>query len=155
MIDDREIEGWTPKLVKARLVAATLWVKHYGGPVGPSGVKSSMPTYKASLDDHLEERWGFPETADEDPRDDRGRPMPPTAEEVELHLDALTWVASYVHPTHPESARILALWVRCKVYRRDFDRAIRDRQSRGHAYRLRDRALMLISVALARRDSGL
>lgn len=149
---DREEHGWTPKLVKARLVAATLWVKHYGGPVGPSGVKSSMPSYKASFEDHMDEGWGIPEVAGEDPADDKGRPLPPSAEEVEAHLDALMWVSSFVAKTHPESARILALWLRCKVYRRDFDRAIGDRQSRGHAYRLRDRALSLISVALARRD---
>ena len=154
MIDGREIEGWTPKLVKARLVEATLWVKHYGGPVGPTGVKSSMPTYKASLDDHLEEGWGLPEIAGDDAPEDKRRPLPPSAEMIEAHMDALTWVAQYVAKTHPESARLLALWVRCKVYRRDFDRAIEGKQSRSHAYRLRDRALSLISLALSARDGG-
>lgn len=148
MILDDGPEVWTPELVNKRLVEAVRWVRFHGGPVGPSGVKSCMPSYRPSLEDHLEEGWGLPEVADDEAEPARPKPLPPTPEMVEKLIDALTWVSRYVAPTNPGSARMLALWLRCKVYRRDFEDDLAGRVSRGHAYRLRDRGLSLIAVAL-------
>ncbi|TXH44938.1 MAG: hypothetical protein E6Q97_31945 [Desulfurellales bacterium] len=139
---------WTPGEVKAELVEAVRWVRFHGGPVGPSGIRSCMPSYTPSLEDHLEEGWGLPEVAGDDRPGDKKVSLPPTPERVEQLIDALTWISRYVVATNPGSAQMLALWVRCKVYRRDFGDAVEGRLSRSSAYRLRDRGLGIIATRL-------
>lgn len=148
--------AWTYKLVRERLIEAVTYARFYGGPVGPSGMRSGMPAYRASLEDHLDEGWGLPEAAedDEDTARNRAMPRPPSPERIEHLVDALAWPARFVALSNPGSARMLSLWLRCRVYKLDFERALdRIGMSRSHAYRLRDRALTLIAVGLDREGS--
>lgn len=143
---------WTPDLVRARLIEAVTWVRYYGGPVGPAQIRSSMPTYRPTLDDHLDEGWGLPENADDGDEDATRRKvmaMPPSPDKVEQLIDALTWVASYVARNNHGSAKMLSLWLWCRVYRHDFRQRVKAAKIQpSHAYRLRDRALMLIATGL-------
>lgn len=147
----QEIETWTPKLVGERMTAALRWATYSGGKVGPAGLRGSMPSFIASLDDHLDEGWGLPEVAgDEEPGDGKRLIVQATAAQITAHEAALSWPAVYLHPGHVGSARMLGLWLRCKVYRRPFDEAVKRRGtiSRATAFRLRDRGLSLISIGL-------
>lgn len=145
-------DGWTPKTVGDALVAALEWAQGHGGPVGPRGYKTAALTYVATLDDHLAEGWGLPEVA-EDGRPDDDRPLrlmlPPAV--VSRHRAALEWPARFLCPDHVGSARMVGLWAACKAGRRSFDGAVKERGvARSHAYRLRDRGLMLMAVGLDR-----
>ena len=51
---------WTPKRVREVLIEAVTWAQQYAGPIGPAAVRGSMPVYKPTLEDHLEEGWGLP-----------------------------------------------------------------------------------------------
>lgn len=146
---ERQIEGWTPTLVKERMVEAVRWARYNIGPTGPSQIRSTMPAYAASLEDHLEEGWGLPETADDQPEEKVLRiNLPP--KKVQQMIDTLEWCAKYLAADHPGSARMLNLWLRCRVHKADFNRQIEQRGvSRSHAYRLRDRGLSVIAQALA------
>jgi hypothetical protein len=148
-------EGWTPGIVKVRLIAALQWAHYSAGRVGPAPMGSGMPVFRATFDDHMAEGWGIPEIADPDDVVEKVVRIAATPAEVEAHLEALGWVADYLLPAHPNLASILSLWLRCKVQRHSFDKAIDRRRNlaRGHAYRLRDRALSLISQALANAGS--
>jgi hypothetical protein len=62
----------------------------------------------------------------------------------------LAWQGTYLR-AHPGPARVLALFLRCKVTRTRFSEAIRERRwSRSTAYAARDRALTLIAQGLNR-----
>lgn len=75
-----------------------------------------------------------------------------TPAQVTAYLAALEWPALYLVPDRAGDARVLNLWVRCRVYSLSFSEAVDRRQylSRAMAYRMRDRALSVISVALDR-----
>lgn len=144
-------ECWTPRLVKLELIAAITWARYSVSPVGPSQIRSTMPAYKASLDDHLDEGWGLPELAEGVPDEAQRLYVSPPADRVQALIEALEWVAHYVALTNQGSARMLNLWLRCRVYKLDFDWMVGELGlSRGHAYRLRDRALSLIAQGLDR-----
>lgn len=143
---------WTHKLVGEQLIAAMEWVRRYGGPTGPRAYGTINLNYRAGLDDHLAEGWGLPEIAGDDETEaekDAKLILPPTPAMVSRHLAALEWPAIYLCPHHDDSARMLGLWAACKARRRSFERMLNGR-ARGHAYRLRDRGLSLISQGLAR-----
>lgn len=164
----RDLETWTPKLVGERMVEAVRWAAFTGGKVGPGGIKGSMPSFNPTLDDHLDEGWGLPETAgDEEPGNGKRLVVQATAAQITAYEAALNWPAVYLYPAHEGSARLLCLWVRCKVHRRPFEGAIKARysrmvqrdgdkaqrewgMSRATAFRLRDRGLSIISVGLDR-----
>ena len=154
MIRGREqIETWTPKRVGEAMTAALRWATYSGGKVGPAGLRGSMPSFIASLDDHLDEGWGLPEVAgDEEPGDGKRLVVQATAAQITQHEAALLWSARYLCPDYEGSARMLGLWLRCKVYRRPFDDAVKRRGtiSRATAFRLRDRGLSIISTGLDR-----
>lgn len=141
---------WSPRLVRDRLVEAIRWARYNAGPTGPAAVRALMPAYYPTIDERYAEGWGEPETAgDDDPPPER-RPLSP--EKITGILDALYWPAKYAVQGHPTSTRYLNLWLRCKVYRGNFDRAIEreGRISRASAYRYRDRALGAIAAGLTR-----
>lgn len=143
-----DVEQWTPKLVGEQLVEALIWVRRYGGPVGPASIRSCMPIFKVSLEDHLAEGWGLPEVADDDD-------LPPvrvmaSPAEVTRHIAVLEWPATYLGLERQGSGRMLGLWAACKARRCSFSKAIDGRISRAHVFRLRDRALSLISIGLDR-----
>ncbi|XAI96300.1 hypothetical protein [Microcystis phage Mae-JY30] len=148
-MSSQDVDTWTPKLVRERLVEAIRWARYNAGPTGPAPVRALMPTYIPSQAERDEEGWGHPETADDDEPVLRRQLRP---DQVSAIIDALHWPARYAVPELPTSARILNLWLRCKVYRGNFDKTI-ERQgemSRASAYRMRDRALAAIAVGLER-----
>lgn len=147
-------DQWSPKLVGERLIEAVRWARYSGGPVGPAGIKSGMPNVALTLEEYLAEGWGLPDGPDEDEAKLRERKLriAATPQKVSAHLAALEWPARYLVPERAGDARVLNLWVRCKVYGRPFNDAIDKRKylSRAMAYRMRDRALSVISVGLDR-----
>lgn len=151
--DDEGPIQWTPKLVGARLVEAVRWARYNAGPIGPSGARSSMPAVVMTSEERIEE-WGLPDFVDDEElalRDQTIR-IAATPEQISSYLAALEWQARFLIPDYAESARVLGIWVRCRVYKRSFDDAIKRRQylTRTMAYRMRDRALSRISVGLDR-----
>lgn len=146
------IETWTPKLVSERMVAALRWATYSGGRVGPSGIVGSMPSFNPSLEDHLEAGWGLPEVAGDEEPEQKRLVLNATAAQITSYEDALHWPARYLYPAHEGSARMLCLWLRCKVLRRPFDDVVKRRGtiSRATAFRLRDRGLTIISIGLDR-----
>lgn len=151
---DRTPDQWSPKLVGERLVEAVRWARYHAGPVGPSGIRSGMPTVALTIEERLAEGWGLPDGPDEEEVALRERKLriAPSPEKISAYLDALEWPTRYLVPERAGDARVLNLWVRCKVYARPFNEAVDRRQflSRAMAYRMRDRALVTISVALDR-----
>ncbi len=149
MRDQDLSDVWTPKQVRECLVEALKWARYNAGPTGPAQVRALYPTYLASDADFDVEGWGFRESADDPteapPAHRRLRPH-----EVSKRIDALHWAARYAVKGHPTSARILNLWLRCKVHKVDFDKAVerRGEMSRASAYRYRDRALGAIAQGL-------
>ncbi len=142
---------WTPRRVAQELIEAVTWARHFGAPAGPSGMRSSLPAFLPTLDDHLEEGWGVPEVAGEDGPDDRPLRIPVSSERAQQLDEALNWVGVYVARSNPGTARMLSLWLKYRTQGRGkgFDPAIRRLGlSRGHAYRLRDRGLGLIAMGL-------
>lgn len=147
-------DQWTPKLVGDRLIEAVRWARYSAGPVGPAGIRSGMPSVAMTLEERFEEGWGFPDFPDDEEVEARKQKLriAPTPAQITAHLAALEWPARYLVPDRAGDARVLNLWVRCKVYSMSFSEAVDRRQylSRAMAYRMRDRALSIISVALDR-----
>ncbi len=147
-------DQWSPKLVGERLVEAVRWARYNVGPVGPSGMRSGLPTFAPTLEDRLAEGWGLPDGPDEEEKQmaQRRLRIAPSPEKISFYLSALEWPAHYLVPHRAGDARVLNIWVRCKVYSRPFNEAVDRRQylSRAMAYRMRDRALSTISVGLDR-----
>ena len=143
-----EHEGWTPKLVGERLIEAVRWARYHAGPTGPASVRALMPTYLPTLEDRELEGWGDPESAEIEEDRPRRRPLSPA--KISAMLEALYWPAKYAVEGFPGSARVLNLWLRCKVYRGNFDKTVQHRGelSRASAYRMRDRALAAIAIGL-------
>lgn len=145
------VEGWTPERAGAALVEALRWLRGAGGRVGPAGFGGMQWQAKALTVEEFLEAWGFlPESAN-DPDDAPPVRIQATAAQVTRHLDAIEWPARYL-AGHDGSRQMVALWANCKAYRRPFNAAVKARGTidRSLAYRLRDRGLSLISVALSR-----
>ena len=105
-----------------------------------------------SMEDKIAE-WGLPDYVCDEETDDGIRlRINPSPARISRLLEALEWPAKYVAPTAPGDARVLGLWVRCKVFKRPFNEAVDKRRflTRAAAYRMRDRALTTISVKLDR-----
>lgn len=146
-------QTWTPGKVKERLIEALTWARYCTGRVGPAEFVSTMPSYKPTLEDHLESGWGLPETAGDEREEEKAIKLRASPEQVKAYLEALEWMADYLAKDHPGLARTLGLWLASKVYRFSFENELRARGSdmtRTHAYRLRDRALSVISQGLQR-----
>lgn len=141
---------WTPKMVGERLVEAVRWARYNAGPTGPASVRALYPTYYPSDADRELEGWGTKEIADPDDEPVMRRPLSP--KKISAILDALHWPGRYAVNGHPTSTRYLNLWLRCKVHKRNFDKAVdaRGEISRASAYRYRDRALSAIAQGLTR-----
>lgn len=142
---------WTPELVRERMIEAVRWARYTAGPTGPSPIRSLMPGYRASLEDHLAEGWGLPEKADGVEEAERAIYLRMPPERVDQMIWVLDWCRLYLAKDRPGDAVILNLWLRCRVYRGNFDAALKRRgfaMTRRHAYRMRDRALAHISQRL-------
>ena len=107
--------------------------------------------FVVTLDEHLANGWGLPEAAGDDEPDPRRLRVMLSPAQVAQHEAALDWPRRYLGD-HEGSARILALWLRCKVQKRPFDAALKARGtiSRGAAIQMRDKALSIISQGLDR-----
>ncbi|SFQ55607.1 hypothetical protein SAMN05421853_1105 [Roseivivax halotolerans] len=65
---------------------------------------------------------------------------------------ALTWVPAIIAPLDPTAARVLGLHIQAKARRVSFRRLLEERGiARSSAYRLKDRALVMLSIVLDRR----
>ncbi len=140
-----------PEAVGEAMLEALRWAQWSAGRTGPGGVKTVSLPFIASLDEHLAESWGLPETAgDHEPAPRRLRVMP-SPEQISRQEAALDWPRRYLSD-HEGSARILALWLRCKIQKKPFDTAVKARGtiSRGAAIQMRDKALSIISQGLDR-----
>lgn len=142
---------WSPKLVGERLIEAIRWARFNAGRTGPAGVKAASILYVPSDDDFEVEGWGQREKAEEEEKAPARRYSPAKVSALVATLD---WPGKYLVPADAvTSAEMLNLWLRCKVYRGNFDKAVENRRkpiSRASAYRYRDRALSLIAQGLAR-----
>src|SRR6218665_2555134 len=136
-----EHDGWTPKLVGERLIEAVRWARYNAGPTGPASVRALMPTYLPTTEDRELEGWGAAEIAEGEEDKPLKRPPPPA--KISAMMDALYWSAKYAVPSLPTASRVLNDWLKCKVYRVNFDETVKQRgeMSRASAYRYRDRAL--------------
>ncbi|GHG24402.1 hypothetical protein [Paracoccus aerius] len=144
---------WTTKRVRAVLVEAVTWARQYAGPIGPAAIRGSMPVYKPTLEDHLEEGWGLPEVAGDETEEERPMRVPVDPARADFLMAALSWQAVYlVNAGHPGLAKTLSLWLHHATGKRGgkgFDTMLKQRRiSRSHAYRIRDRALGLIAQGL-------
>ena len=148
-------EAWTPELVRDRMIEAVRWARYNAGPTGPAPIRSLMPEYRASLEDHLAEGWGLPEKADgvaQAEEAEQARRWRVAAARVDHMLWVLDWCRLYLAKDGPGDAVILNLWLRCRVHKQSFDAALKTRGfalSRQHAYRMRDRACSRIAQRLA------
>lgn len=146
-------ETWTPKLVRERMIEAVRWARYNAGPTGPAPIRSAMPSYKPTLEDHLEEGWGLPEKAEGVEEAERVVRIPLSPERIDEMIWVLDWPRLYLAKEHPGDAVMLNLWLRCRVYKSNFERALQARgfpMSRRHADRMKDRALSHISQRLDR-----
>lgn len=142
---------WTPQLVRDRMIEAVRWARYNAGPTGPALIRSAMPTYEPTLEDHLAEGWGIPEKAGADDDAEKVMRIPLSPQRVDQMIWVLDWCRLYLASERPGDAVILNLWLRCRVYKGNFDAALKRRGfalSRQHAYRMRDRALSHISQRL-------
>lgn len=146
---DTDPDVWTPKKVGKVLIQAVRWARYNAGPTGPAQVRSLMPAYTPTALDRLVEGW---DDAPADANEEKVYRRPLTPQQVQRLIDALYWPAKYAVPELPTSARVLNLWLRCKVYKINFGKAV-DQQteiSRSHAYRYVDKALSAIAQGLER-----
>lgn len=143
--------GWTAKLAGEVMIDSLRWAADTAGPVGPRGFArvGVLTTYRATLDDHLEEGWGLPEELLPDEQPIR---RPYTAAELVIFPRALQWQWTYLGTDFGEVGRVLGVWLRCRAYRskRWEEQWRRIGYSRAHAYRMRDRGLSLIAQGLHR-----
>lgn len=140
---------WTSRLVRDVLLETMTWAYFTAGQVGPRGfARVAKLQWSPTLEDHLREGWGLPDKADDEEIKERPRRFFSQAQ-IALFSKALHWQGRYLYPDNIGSSRMLALWLRTKARRGAFDRAIEGKGvSRGHAYRLRDRAVSLIAQGL-------
>ncbi|PJO47198.1 hypothetical protein CWE02_19230 [Brucella pituitosa] len=136
-------QTWTPDLVGKALIEAVRFCMITGGPHGPARIRNSMPELAMTLTDRLGAGWRSVDT--NVPVKKRRRYSP---QEVSFFDKAIQWPIDYL-PDQDGQARVLQLWLRCKITRVRFaDEVACKGWSRATAYRQRDRALSTISVGL-------
>lgn len=140
---------WTPKIVGEILIEMTRWLTLYGGHIGPSRLRSAMPELHMELADRLGAGWSSVQENEVTSRRRSYRPY-----EVSLFERAIEWQGAFLI-AEQGAARVLALWLRCKISKLKFDAEIKRRGwSRGTAYRKRDQALSAIALGLTRTNEN-
>lgn len=125
------------------MVEAARWALTYGGPAGPARIRSSMP--ELAIDWRARMANGWDSVASQEPSRRRRNYRP---SEVSQFERAILWPLEYL-ADQDGLARVLQLWLRCKIIRQPFDAALKEKKwSRATAYRHRDRALSIISQGL-------
>ena len=127
---------WGPATVRTRLIEAAQIVIRTAGRVGPKGYGSGLPA-------EMIEAMGMGTDAD------RGRvTINYSPRRVTLAEQANAWVEKYL-ADQPGMRRVLALFVVCRAYRRNFSAEVKRRGwSRSTAYMRRDQALRVIAAGL-------
>ena len=149
-MDTRHAEVcWTVKTVQDVLIDAA-WHSVRGASVGPRGVRSAMLDFHPTGAERLAEGWSYAIELDEEEeikrRQNRRRLTPARVSFLER---AAAWPMEYL-ADDPERARVLQLWLRCKVSKKFGAEVDRVGMARATAYRQRDRALTILSVGLDR-----
>lgn len=136
---------WTPDMVADELVAATRWVFHSCGRVGPAGFRSNMPALALFAEERELEQW--PSLDELEPTPQLRRAVTP--QRVSQHERVLRWPIEHLEASSGQ-ARVLALWLRCKAIKGlKFDEAVKRKGwSRATTYRVRDKALSQIAIGL-------
>lgn len=146
-IASREGEQWVPKYVEERLLESARIIVYTTKPAGPRGYGSGYPNELASLiglADRDTEWWRLPSAEDQAPK----RNFP--AHKVTQAEAASRWPIDYL-PDHDGPRRVLMLYLRCKIYRKPFSRACKQRKwPRATAYRALDKAFAMIAQGLNR-----
>ncbi|WP_099864950.1 hypothetical protein [Pararhizobium haloflavum] len=136
---------WTPKAVGEELVEAVRWARAAAGPVGPSTRINSFPDLLITAAERDLEGW-----PDIDELDAPVRRRAYSPARVSQFERILWWPAQYLRE-QPGPARVLHVWIRCKITKKaKFDAAC-DHLGwpRATAYRARDKALSTIAQGLA------
>lgn len=149
-VASRPGEQWTPDLVEKRLIEALLIISATAGPIGPKGYGSGVPRDIVDAMSHPEvdseegeARWWEKPSAEESTQ---RRAIP--ARKVTAAEQASMWPNVYLQ-RWPGPKRVLLVYLRCKVYRRPFDKACKRRKwSRATSYRRKDKALGIIAMGL-------
>ena len=135
---------WLPRLVEARLIEAVRLAHRTDGPVGPKQYGSAMPAILREFQDLV--------GVDIATLAAEKNPVKLGATSVQMtRMEAtLRWPIEYLEDW-PGPRGVLAVFLRCKAYRRSFRQACeRRRWPRATAYRARDKALGLIAQGLNR-----
>lgn len=135
MLDTRFPEvTWTTKIVQETLIEAAWYCVWTGGGAFPDAAETDFW-----------DRISLPE--DDAPKRSRRRLSPARVSFLER---AMLWPVIYLKEC-PDEARMLQLWLKCKVEGLGFKDEVQRRGiARATAYRQRDRALTIISVSLDR-----
>lgn len=140
---DQDIDCWTPKLAGEVMVEAARWALTYGGPAGPASIRSSMPELAMDWIDRMAQGWES--VASQEPTKKRRNYWPAEVSQFER---AIMWPLEYL-ADHDGLARVLQLWLRCKITKQKFGAAVDEKKwSRATAYRNRDKALSIIAQGL-------
>lgn len=142
-MEDQYTDYWTPKLAGEILIEAARWALTHGGPAGPASIRSSMPELAMDWIDRMAQGWAS--VASQQPTKKRRNYRPAEVSQFER---AILWPLEYL-ADQDGLARVLQLWLRCKITKQKFDAAVDERKwSRATAYRHRDKALSIISQGL-------
>lgn len=146
------VPTWTARLVGEILVEALRWQRRHGGLAGPRGyARVGGLAFVPTVADHAREGWGLPEVAGEVEDEPRLHPLDAvSAERQRLFRRALEWQVEHLKDTTADAV-ILGAWLCAKVDGEPFPSVLRRHGvsfARGHAYRVRDRALGRIASAL-------
>lgn len=149
-MDTRHAEiCWTVKTVQETLIDAA-WHSVMGASVGPRGVRSAMLDFHLTGAERLAEGWSYAIEVDEEELSKRAKRRRLSPARVSFLERAAAWPMEYLGDD-PERARVLQLWLRCKVSKKKFGAEVdRVGMARATAYRQRDRALTIVSVGLDR-----
>ena len=143
--DDRPITSWTVDSVGKVLVEALRMHERIYRSKTPTGGYSAWPAILREWEDILNQ-VGAGETF----RDRNAPRLALTADQVSRVEQVVEWQTRYLR-LQPGPARVLSLWLLCKVRRWKFKDAIRRAGiAPSTAYWARDRALRLIAEGLIR-----
>lgn len=136
-MDTRFPITWTTKEVQKTLIDAGWHCLATGGRAMPYLTEPGL--------------WGTTSTPDDD-EDERRKRLRRRRSPARISFleRAIWWPVDYLHDD-PERARMLQLWLACKMFRASFKDAVESRGvARATAYRMVERALTVISVGLDR-----
>lgn len=151
-VHDVTLDVWVPKTVEKRLIEAARLVERVSGSWKPKEFGNSMPVFQRDWTDWLAQldEAGKDLSDVKIERDEGPMRRGATSREISRMEAAICWPVEYLGE-QPGPRKVLAVFLRCKAYRKPFDRACkRLGWPRATAYRARDKALSLIAQGLNR-----